>query len=196
MKISRRDILKGVSVIAGSATASVLLSSKSMAALSTYSQGNGKEKPKLFSPLQTEVLKKVCELTIPKTDTPSAADVNCHHFVDHQLQAVFTPNEGDAIVEVLNKIAHSSEDKYATGFTAAKETQQLELLTALEAKESPFTDQHHQAFKMLKGLIVFGYYTSMPGATKELTYLAVPGGFRGSVPYSEIGSAYSSKAFY
>jgi len=43
---------------------------------------------------------------------------------------------------------------------------------------------------------VFGYYTSQPGATKELTYLPLPGGFKGSVPLASVGSAYSSKAYY
>ena len=49
---------------------------------------------------------------------------------------------------------------------------------------------------VLKGLIVFGYYTSEEGATQELHYVAMPDGFKGSVPLSLVKSAYSSKAYY
>jgi hypothetical protein len=46
-------------------------------------------------------------------------------------------------------------------------------------------------FRLLKELVLLGYYTSEAGATRELRYAAVPGAFRGCVPLAEIGRAWA-----
>lgn len=46
-------------------------------------------------------------------------------------------------------------------------------------------------FRMMKELTVIGYYTSEPGATKELRYVQVPGRFDGCVPLTKIGRAWA-----
>lgn len=46
-------------------------------------------------------------------------------------------------------------------------------------------------FRTMKELTVIGYYTSQPGATKELRYVQVPGRFEGCVPLAKIGRAWA-----
>ena len=47
-------------------------------------------------------------------------------------------------------------------------------------------------FRSMKELTIVGYYTSQPGATKELRYLPVPGKFEGCVPFATIGRSWAT----
>jgi hypothetical protein len=44
---------------------------------------------------------------------------------------------------------------------------------------------------MLKELTTLGYFTSQPGATQALKYAAVPGPYKGDIPFSEVGKAWA-----
>ena len=47
-------------------------------------------------------------------------------------------------------------------------------------------------FRTMKELTILGYYTSQPGATKELRYVQVPGRFDGCVPFAKIGREWAT----
>ncbi|PAP75421.1 gluconate 2-dehydrogenase subunit 3 family protein [Rubrivirga marina] len=47
------------------------------------------------------------------------------------------------------------------------------------------------AYRQLKELTLAGYYTSEPGATQELQWLAAPGRYDPDVPLSEVGRAWA-----
>jgi len=47
-------------------------------------------------------------------------------------------------------------------------------------------------FRTMKDLTIVGYYTSQPGATKELRYVQVPGRFDGCVPLTKIGRSWAT----
>jgi len=47
-------------------------------------------------------------------------------------------------------------------------------------------------FRTMKELTVLGYYTSQPGATKELRYVQVPGRYEGCVPFAKVGRAWAT----
>lgn len=47
---------------------------------------------------------------------------------------------------------------------------------------TPFGDDEVAFFRAMKELTLLGYYTSQPGATRELRYAAVPGRYDGCVP--------------
>ncbi|MFA0810679.1 gluconate 2-dehydrogenase subunit 3 family protein [Microbulbifer epialgicus] len=70
------------------------------------------------------------------------------------------------------------------------------LLRALDAGDAPFSPSQRDQFKVLKHIICFGYYTSLEGATQELAYQAIPGGFKGSIPLAQTGKGWGSLARY
>lgn len=61
-------------------------------------------------------------------------------------------------------------------------------------KRTPNTPGHSfpPFFRTMKELTLLGYYTSQPGATKELRYLQVPGRFDGCVPFAKVGRAWAT----
>ena len=47
-------------------------------------------------------------------------------------------------------------------------------------------------FRMMKELTLWGYFTSEPGATKALRYVAVPGRYEGCIPYKKGDKAWAT----
>ncbi len=57
-------------------------------------------------------------------------------------------------------------------------------------KRDPKDDPHY--FGMMKQLTLWGYFTSKPGATQALRYIAVPGRYEGCVPYKKGDKAWAT----
>lgn len=147
---------------------------------------------KLFSLHQMKVLASVCQTIIPKTDTPGAADLDCHGFIDHQLLAVHPKEDQKNAITLVDAIDKSSQSKFKKSFFEVSSAQQVELLVALEKEGS----ENSGRFKHLKYLNAFGYFTSDIGATQVLSYQPVPGGFVGSVPMTPTTKNSGSLAYY
>jgi hypothetical protein len=47
-------------------------------------------------------------------------------------------------------------------------------------------------FTMMKQLTLWGFFTSEPGATKALRYVAVPGKYEGCIPYKKGDKAWAT----
>lgn len=135
-------------------------------------------------------LRDICQLVIPKTDTAGAGDVDPHGFIDNQLVRCHANWQQTQMVNLLKRIDAAAQKRFAKSFSEASESQQLSLLTAIEEAEKEFGRDDAEHFAFLKRMIVFGYFTSEVGATQELAYLPVPGGFKGSIEYSSVGKAW------
>ena len=57
-------------------------------------------------------------------------------------------------------------------------------------KRDPKDDPHY--FGMMKQLTLWGYFTSKPGATQALRYVAVPGSYHGCIPYKKGDKAWAT----
>ena len=139
---------------------------------------------------QLLVLNAICAQVIPATDTPGAVEVDVPGFIDHLLFHCETPDQQSEVAGVLDRMQDQSMTQHGIAFEQLDNEQQLFLLTAIERVEGGFSDADRQAFKNLKNQIVFGYFSSEPGATLALKYDAVPGGFTGSIPYAATDKAW------
>lgn len=133
---------------------------------------------KTLTAQQLATLRDVCDQAIPATDSPGAADVDVHGFIDNQLHHCHSDGQKNAVRAVLDTL----NARAAGDFTHQSPADQLALLEALEGARDGFSDDDRGQFKFLKSLIVFGYCTSEAGATQALRYLPYPGGFKGSIP--------------
>lgn len=196
--IEKRRLLKGLGAVLGTAAASQLLGEQSLSAAFAFSpnESSYKKAGKLFSQPQMVILRDIVNQIIPTTDTVGAADVDCHGFIDHQLVAVHGDYEKQAALSIVEKLERVSVLKHKQSFSKLTSEQQFQLLSAIEQQQMGFDGTDKSNFKVIKNLTVFGYCTSKEGATQALKFLYVPGGYQGSVPYKQIGRAWSSKAYY
>ena len=75
--------------------------------------------------------------------------------------------------------------------------QRKEVLTSLDNERKDYQknkkreDPNHY-FSMMKQLTLMGYFTSKPGATQALRYVAVPGKYEGCIPYKKGDKAWAT----
>lgn len=195
---SKRDFLKGLAAVLGAGVVTQLTSGNALAAALSYQPktDSALKAGLLFSQNQMEILASICEVVLPRTDTPSAADLDVHGFIDHQLMTCYSASHQSQGKMIVDKVNQQSIKHFSKSFIQLSAAQQTKLLVAIEKSEMDFTSKDIKLFKGLKSLIVFGFFTTEIGATQALNYQAVPGGFKGSVPYKSVGKSYGSLAYY
>ena len=188
-----RSFLLGLGALIGAAGAEKLLGGNAMSVAMAYQSNNQRWQTsgRLFTQKQLQQLRDICQLVIPKTGTAGAGDVDTHGFIDNQLVRCHANWQQIQVVELLKRIESAAIKRFGTAFSDSSESEQLSLLTSIEEAENEFGQDDAEHFAFLKQMIVFGYFTSEVGATHELAYLPVPGGFTGSIPYSSVGKLWS-----
>lgn len=135
--------------------------------------------PKALTPQQLEQVATIADHIIPRTDTPGARDASVHRFIDTMLAEYYTSAERDRFIAGLTDV-HSR----ARGHDLGAVLEQLD--------HEAFATHEPSFFRTMKELTVLGYYTSQPGATKELRYVQVPGRYDGCVPFPKDGRAWAT----
>ena len=147
---SRRDLLQiGAALTAGAVVAQEHHASDNEIA-------PAKKVARFFKPNEMELLAKLVDRIIPRSDTPGAADANVHFYIDWQAHT--NPKRGAQIRKDLNWIAKQS---FATG-------DQIDLLT----KWSKSTGEPKRIFQQFKELTIDGYYGTKEGLQQELGWNA------------------------
>ena len=195
---TRRATLKSLTYLLGATGAATLMAGNAQAVAAAYQRRESApiRAGKVFSAHAMMVLEKVCELVIPATDTPSAADLDVHGFIDNQLFHCHREVEHAQAKFALEQIERAAQASQQVDFLACTLDRQLALLNAVDRGQVPFDQGATNGFLLLKGLIVFGYFTSEVGATRALRYQAIPGGYKGSIPYKSGDRSWGSIARY
>ncbi len=150
-----------------------------------------------FSTDDIAFLDEVAETIIPKTNTPGAKDAEVGKFMAVMVNDCYEAKDQKIFHDGLIKLDEASKKKFSSSFMKINTAQRKELLTELdkEAKEyhknKKETDSNHY-FTMMKQLTLFGFFTSKPGATEALRYVAVPGKYEGCVPYKKGDKAWAT----
>ena len=172
---ARRSALLRLGALCGLA-----LSGEVLAAVAAPKKGPGYE-PVLLTRDELLLTGVLAELIIPETDTPGALAVGAHRTIDHLLNTCALAPEQARFKAGLARIDAAAQAQGGKRFTALSPARQTALLHALDAGAAPFDGADRGFFRQLKGYVTFAYYTSEAGATRELSYLPVPGGFKGNV---------------
>ncbi len=187
--MDRREALKRVGVLMGG---TVSLSVVSGVMSGCQAPAAGGYSLQTLSPDQSELVATISELIIPATDTPGARAANVNEFIDLMLTDWFDEEDKDRFLAGLAETDQMAQAANGSSFVGNSEVQQIALLTEMEeAAFGSASGDEKPFFKMMKELTLTGYYTSEIGATQELKYVHVAGEYRGDVPYTEIGKAYS-----
>jgi hypothetical protein len=195
---SRRHFLKGLTTMLGGAAVGTLITGNAITVAMAYTPNSDSTftRGKIFSRHQLMLLKQICSIVIPKTDTLGAAEVDTHGFIDNQLFYCHNKEEQDTLLALLTLIDDSALQKFSRSFQKLTSKQQFQLLTELDLGEKSFDEAQRADFKLLKRFICFGYYTSEVGATQELRYDPVPGGFTGSIPYKSSEASWATQGLF
>lgn len=186
---SRRTAIKQLAAFCGLA-----LSANSLSALAeavTAPTDFNRSKKTLFNTDQLALVRELGEIIIPTTDTPGAIAAGVHDFINHFVVYCADDDEQQMLLAGLKTIENHAQNDFKKSFLALDKNQQFDLLTHMEKATQGFTPADRLFFKKFKGLVTFGYYTSEIGATQELAYLAIPGGYKGNFKFKDVGKAWA-----
>ena len=194
----RRAFLKNITTMFGGAAIGSLLTGNAISVAMAYVPRTDSTLTdgKVFNKHQLRLLKQICSIVIPKTETLGAAEVDTHGFIDNQLFHCHTEIEQKDAISILSLINLTANNSFSTAFIHLNDEQQFQLLTELDLGEKRFDQSQRKMFKELKNLICFGYYTSEVGATQELRYDPIPGGFIGSIPYKKSDPSWARNGLF
>jgi hypothetical protein len=144
----------------------------------------------LFQWGDTELLDEFAEFILPSTPgVPGAKEAGVGDFVQLYVTDCYPVIQQKAFLEGYANFKLNLEKVYNKHFIDLNADQKTELLTNLEAEANNHAENRKgleppHFYNMLKGTIMFGYFTSEIGATKALRYLPVPGQQKGEIPYN------------
>ena len=175
--------------------------------------------PDFFSKEQGAILTKLVDIILPKTDTPSASEVQVNIFIDRFINEVadkeqqeFTKMSMGRFLEKATKTAGkenaidlSVEELEKTlaatlKITKEDEVKNMEAITTYheamaEGQEALLDDgiASHAFANNLRGMTIMGYKTSEYVGEEVLAYLPVPGEYIGCADVQELtgGKAWS-----
>jgi gluconate 2-dehydrogenase gamma chain len=179
MSISRRDLLKSLSLTAaaGSALRLVRLDAAEhvhrMISAEKAASTSGGYSPKYFSSHQYETLQALCQAIIPPDDeTGGALEAGAPEFVD-----LLTSENKDYQLELgggIQWLDSTCVDRYGQGYLECSRMQQVEILDLIAYRKSVEKDSRLgpgiEFFSTLRKLTADGFFTSQIGI-KYLGYI-------------------------
>ncbi|NQZ43075.1 MAG: gluconate 2-dehydrogenase subunit 3 family protein [Flavobacteriaceae bacterium] len=197
--MERRTALKNMGMVFGYAVATPTV-------LGIVQSCKGKEvvdwTPSFFSKEQGAVLHSLLDILLPKTDTPSATEVNVHLFIDQFANEVLPVEQGEMMKMMFEKfgnalLANAGKEslsdldeeeispvfaKYLTKRTQEQEEAHEEAMNqfveATMAGETATLDDEVACYLFannLRDITIWGYRSSEYVGEEVLAYLPIPG---------------------
>lgn len=186
--MNRREALSRVAIIMGG---TVLGAEAFLSGCKTASTGIS------FSAADISFLDEVAETILPATNTPGAKDAKVAEFMKVMVTDCYEAKDQTIFMDGIKKLDEASKKANSKSFMEADAKQRHDLLVTLDKEAKDYEkakkqDEPKHYFTMMKELTLTGFFTSEVGATKALRYVAVPGKFEGSVPYTKGEKAWAT----
>jgi hypothetical protein len=213
--MNRRELLQRVAVLmGGTISAPVMLAVLDGYA----KEPGPDWKPAVLGENELAVVSRIVDVMLPRTDTPGALDAGVPAFIDGILKDVYSQDARDRFLQGLRDfdaaareaqrkpflklsppqqkaLVQKSQDAAIADERAEAERKQKALMQEVRSAamlpqrtESPPTTHHRSFILTLKELALLGFFTSQPGATQVLQYVAIPGAYHGCVPVNQAGN--------
>lgn len=150
-------------------------------------------KPEFLNEDQASVVSQVAEIIIPRTDTPGAKDAGVPSFIDQILKECYSPEDQKRFTEGLQAFNEQAKKDHGDNFADLDDEDQAAFVKKIhdEAVNADSDPDSRPFILTMKELTMLGFFTSQPGATQVLQYVAVPGAYHGCIPLSEAGNGKS-----
>ena len=165
--MKRRDALKNIGLSAG-----LIIGTPSIITLLNSCTTDPKTwKPIFLSKDQAEILKNIVDIIIPKTDTPSASEVNVIEFLDKYYKEVLDDERQKCMKGSYNSLVDLIKTKFNDNMTAEKYKDLLDNHMILSGD----SDDLSELLKQIKSDTIWAYKTSEFVGENVLAYDPIPG---------------------
>lgn len=191
--MNRREALKNVAIILGGTVISsqAFLSGCS----SSGSEAGADDEP--FSSSDIDLLDEIAETIIPATDVPGAKAAGVGSFMAMMVSDCYSEQNHKSFREGLDKIRSDFKDTFDHSFTEAQPEERSRFLSNLETEVYSYNETKNNGdpehyFRIMKELILLGYFTSEPGCTLARRYKQTPGYYEACTDYTKGEKAWST----
>lgn len=213
--MNRREAIQGASLLAGfGASAATILGVLEACARKAGPDFT----PAVLSTEELSLVSRVADILLPRTDTPGALDVGVPVFIDTILKDTYLLPARQHYLEGLREFDAAARQAHREGFVDLAPAQQRALVERFQEsaiaevharREREYAelarrvrgaapliqdtriddDREKPSFVLTtKALTLLGFFTSRPGATEVLQYVAIPGAYHGCLPLKQAGN--------
>ena len=179
--MNRREALRRVAFLMGGA-----LSAGTLSAVLYSCHRSPEEVTDHFTDQHKKTLTVLSDIILPRTHTPGALDAGVPDFVVMMINECYPEDQQKKFLEGLNAFNNQCRQAHGDDFADCSPDQQKTYLTGVEKQvfqpDASRDEPLHYFYRTAKELILFGYFTSDPGATKDLVYVPIPGKYEGCIP--------------
>lgn len=134
----------------------------------------------LFDKKQVRLLNEIADTIIPDTNTPGAKAAKVGQFMAVIVSDCYEPDEQKRFMEGLVTLQAASEKANGGTFQKSTPAQRTALLNALDKEQLDYqkrkkSGEPNHYFRVIKDLVLWGYFSSEIGATQALRYVEIPG---------------------
>lgn len=181
--LTRRQVLKNISLMVGGAIATPL-------ANSFLSGAVGADIPagtagKALSAAQADFIAQIADIIIPPTETAGGRVAGVVGFMDRYLSDYESAATAKKILQDITSLMKAADKALKGGFMQASLEAQTQWLTEYDKAAYGKNWDSRADYRTIKHVIVVGYYSSEIGATEELDYQPVPGPYQGEIEVTE-----------
>lgn len=191
--MNRRDAISRVSMLLGGTIlgAEVFLSGCTNPNKSVGAAGIN------FSNEDAAFLDEVAETILPATDTPGAKAAKVGEFMTVIVRDCYEEKDQKIFIAGMRTLNETCKQQYGKYFLESSPQERHDLLVAFDKEQKDYMGKKKEGdpkhyFRLMKELTLWGYFTSLPGATLALRYVAVPGRYEGSIPYKKGDKAWAT----
>jgi hypothetical protein len=203
--MNRREFLQCAALLVSGASASRLgfaLTQEQTVYLASAANYNT-TKVDYLTPAQRAIVAAMCEIVIPRTDTPGAIDAGVPRFVELMAADWFNAQERAIFDAGIADMETRIPAEYGKPFDQLEQGEQLAIMEALEEAASDsewygFANVQRDFLSdapficQVKELTIWGFFTSEAGATQVLRYDPMPMYFDGDLPLSPEDSTWAT----
>lgn len=183
--MNRRHLLKGMGVVALYGSFPAVLSKF----LSSCNSKNKQHRTGYFSDDEFHLIEEISDSLLPKTATPGALDAQVPYFIELVVKDCMSKEDQQLIKKGLQQMNEQSPK-----FVSLSPQEKLEAIKKIDEEAFKDEDKDHAWFRIIKKLVLIGYFTSQEGMTKALSYVKVPGDYKACIPYKK-GEKQMAKTF-
>lgn len=134
----------------------------------------------IFTKAQIKLLNEVADTIIPTTDTPGAKAAKVGQFMAVIVSDCYDAEHQKRFMDGLVQLDTDCKSRYGKTFLKCTPKLRHDHLAELDAEQKAYyktkkkEDRDHY-FRVMKDLVLWGYFTSEIGATQALRFVEYPG---------------------
>ena len=173
----------------------VLAGGSSLLAVLDTARAASAAKPGDFTAEQIAFLDEIAETILPATKTPGAKAAKVGAFMAFMVTDAYSPAEQKVFRQGMQQVEATMRRANGVSFMEATPGQRLAMLTMVDHDAKRLMDAREAArhgtdrepphyFRMMKELVLLGFFTSEIGCTQAQRFVETPGRFDPCIPYT------------